>query len=719
MADMTRAEKESAAKSKWLSSLSREEKVALAQQKWESENAPKGPSTAEQVETAARGGLSSATLGLSEPAISALNALLGAGIERLPVGPSDEELGVNTVEAPKSSLADLYSKDIARREGLKQAAPGAELAGSIAGAISPVGPAAAGFKAAQALGKGVAGGLGKIPAAAIGAALAGGGSQAIESGVKGAAGLDVSREPGAMEAGKTAGIMSGAIESLPGVGRALKGVGRAAFASTFGVKGSTVTQFLQNADLVKNAKSNEELFALARNAVDSVKESARANQLDMADEIQLGLGSLKAKVIQESNVALQALEDSGARFSKEEIKKAIKSATAPIERPGVIGPAADQAKQKVENFIKDIDLLPDEFDGLTLKNIIKSIDDNVEFLQTPGTFSKSSTQRILLDSRRKLDDIIKTRVPSYEEQMKGVSKLAQLLDKSSELVGGEGKAYNALTKLGKPDRPVENKVLDSFFKEAKIDPERFRQAQENSKLFQSWNADQSVENKIKALMSNKSSTVRGQWEALSKLSDVDFIKQIEATQIANQFEQEFLRGSRNVNLWTIIGAASGAGIDGGFLGGAGGAAIGALIDKHGPKMARKILEGVAAIQGLPTVKKIAELELPDQVKTELKDSFIRSVVQGKQSDSPVKIGADQKDFVIKEVEASSLSPIEKAKKITRLNKTGEIEGLRGLVMGGEKVKLSPDPVDYKKEPNKAVTLKGVSDFVEKRKVEQY
>lgn len=686
MAEMTREEKVAAAKAKWLKSLSREEKIALAQEKFKSTQ-PQGVPAEELLETGIRGALSSATLGLSEPVISGLSSLAGAAVERLPVGPDMEEIlpGVKVQEAPKTPIAELYQQDIARRERLKREAPEAELAGAIAGAISPVGPAASAFKGAQALGKGAATALRapEILAGAAGAGLGAGVTQSAERAMKEAAGLDIEAEPGALESAKGAAALSAGLSTLGALGKAAPKAAKGLMSAVFGVKGSTVQGFLDKSSEVLNAKKAEEIDEIARQAVGKVKQEATQAGLDLTDEIQLGLANLKKAVIQQSDISLQALEESGARFKRADIEKAFKEATRPMERTGMIGPAAQQAKEKTLGFIKDIQALPEEVDALTLKNIIRSIDDNVEFLQTPGTFTKSRSQQVLIDARRKLDDIIKTAVPKYSEEVSKVKNLSQLLESTAEIAGGEQKAFGAISKLGKPNRPIENQVLGKFFQQAQIDPERFRQAQENARIFNTWNEATTVDAKIKALMGAKSNTVKRQWEKLSQLSDTDFVREIEAMKIANEFEQEFLRGSRNVNLWTIIGATSGAGIGGGFLGGAGGAAIGAIIDKHGPKMAQKVLEQVVSIQGLPTVKKIMSLEIPEPIKAELRDSFIRSVVQGQESDRPVRVDPDLQASIGQEIKESQLSSVEKAKRLTQLNKTGEISGLRSLVVGKE------------------------------------
>lgn len=139
------------------------------------------------------------------------------------------------------------------------------------------------------------------------------------------------------------------------------------------------------------------------------------------------------------------------------------------------------------------------------------------------------------------------------------------------------------------------------------------------------------ESKIRGLLNNRNQNqveLRKQFQELSKLSDTDFLKAIEDLRVKGAFEATNKSGSRNVNIWTIMGHAAAGATGGAMVGGAGGAAVGAvsgaLVDQFGPAMAKKILDGVLKIKGVPTVAKIQALNIPPQGKVYLISELQRS-----------------------------------------------------------------------------------------------
>lgn len=696
----------------------RDQLIAQAQAKFAAENTPK-PVTpvANQAETGIRSALSGATLGLTEPLISGANALVGQGIEAA-FAPEGQGMAQLSPEALKSA----YQSDIARRQELQAANPLVSAGGEMLGALSPVGPTSAAFRAGSELVSGIkAGGAIAGPLANIvrGGASAGAGALASEGGrqaILGATGFPEAGPGQGIEGAIGAAKIGAGLSAIPVIGKAAGALAKSGFVSTFGVRGAAVDKFLERAGELSGSMSKEEISELAMKSVNALKSEAVTSKLNMVDEIQSGLSTLKSRVIQQSDVALSKLEESGAEFKLSEIQKAIKSASQPLDRQGIVGPAAQSAREKLTNFSNDISQLPETIDAPTLKNIIKSLDQNVDYLTTPGTFTKSLGQQVLIDARRKLDGIIKTRVPAYEEEVKKVHNLSQLLEDSSQLLGGEQRSFNALSKLGKPNAPIQDQTLQKFMNEAGIDSERFRLAQDNAEAFKTW-SEGTVENKIQGLMNDKSQEIKNQFQQLSKLSDTDFVRQVENLGVNSEFEKEFLRGSRNVNLWTVIGAATGAGIGGGFLGGAGGAAIGALMDKYGPKMGKKVLEQVAAIQGLPTVQKIRQLNLPPELRQELSDSFVKAYLAGKREKgevgAPISIPDASHAMVRSEIESSrALSAYEKASNLSTLNEHGEVMDLPKIMGAGEQMPapIYQGPIGMPKPEQPRVGLKNVSDF---------
>jgi hypothetical protein len=116
-----------------------------------------------------------------------------------------------------------------------------------------------------------------------------------------------------------------------------------------------------------------------------------------------------------------------------------------------------------------------------------------------------------------------------------------------------------------------------------------------------------------------------QLDHLSKLSDMDFNKEIQNLRTKRAFEGMDINGSRKVNLFaavvgSVVGGIAGAfghGMEGAFAGTGIGGTLGGLSDKYGPAVAKKVLDGVLKMKGSPTLAKIQALQVPPAVKAYL------------------------------------------------------------------------------------------------------
>lgn len=669
--------------------------------------------------------LSGATAGLSDPAIATSRAEARAIDIATSEGltPGSPKFGPNPeFEARVSELTQQFlPEESAKIEAERAASPVAAATGEIAGALSPVGPGAALFRGGAALARGAAGaapGLSRVAGTGVGrAALTGAGGGAAF-----AAGQEAAQELGGLEgeagdiagaAGAGAGISAG-LAAVPVVGRGVGLAARAGLAATFGVKQKAITKFLDNADRIKAAPSKEVLKDSVQKAVDDIQREASEAQLDLVDLSQEALVGLKSKLVQESDDALGILERSNAKLSKQDLVSAADAAKKNLFVAGKapVGEAAKGAVKKIESFKRGLEVLPDDLSAIDMKSIIKQIDDDVNFLQTPGTFDDNLGQRALKGIRREIDQKLKSQVPAYAQQMERVADQAQFLSEASKKLGGQDKALSAVRNLGKPGREIKDETLKRLAQESGVDLDRFRRAQENAQLFKTWQG-QSVEGKINNLMSERSIEIKRLFERLGKMSGDDFIQAADDLAVRNQFEQEFLRGSRNVNLWTIVGASIG-GVGGGFILSAAGAAFGATIDKHGPKMAQKILEQVAKIRGLPTVEKIRKLDLPDNVKDELTGDFTRAFLVGTKSDEPVPIPNALRPAIQREIVVSDhLTDLEKANMLSEINRKGEAKNLDKFMASGAKPP-APQPnafVRSRKPKQPAVNIQDAAEFI--------
>jgi hypothetical protein len=219
-------------------------------------------------------------------------------------------------------------------------------------------------------------------------------------------------------------------------------------------------------------------------------------------------------------------------------------------------------------------------------------------------------------------------------------------------------------------------------------------AQHAADMFKNWNT-LNIDNKLKTMMNGKEA-LKAQLGVLGQMSDKDFVQSLDDLRTMLQFNGTYKIGSRNVNLWGTIGAASSTGnpearrIMLGVVGGA-------LADNYGPRMARQVLNLVADIKGVVTIDKIEELDLPDFVKNDLANQFAKAVYYGANSPKPnVTLDPQSAVLVRQEIQRSkSLSNIEKARQLSNLNKYGQVDTTKVLLGGREQAPLvGPD-----QEPN--------------------
>jgi len=129
-----------------------------------------------------------------------------------------------------------------------------------------------------------------------------------------------------------------------------------------------------------------------------------------------------------------------------------------------------------------------------------------------------------------------------------------------------------------------------------------------------------------------------QLRELSEYADEDLVEAVKAAQDAAAFDKSIFHGSRNVNLWAMLGAlgqtatgkggvgAAGGAVFGGPIGMAVGATIGAMMDNYGPRVTKKILDGVIKIKGPMSELAIMKMKIPDNVKADLAKQFRQTLV---------------------------------------------------------------------------------------------
>lgn len=235
------------------------------------------------------------------------------------------------------------------------------------------------------------------------------------------------------------------------------------------------------------------------------------------------------------------------------------------------------------------------------------------------------------------------------------------------------------------------------------------------------------ENYIRTLMGDRTRKIelRKLMTGLGQVSDQDFVAMINDLRVREAFEKGNAMGSSNVNLWGALAGAAGFALGDPTLGlssAGAGAAFGKIMDSYGPKITRRVLDGMIYMKGIPTVQKIntAFADLPAPLREQLKGDLIRAVTLGNSS-ALVTVSPEQKAEVAADIKNSDgLNSIEKAGAINSINKKGAVDSMlmQKVMIGEEK---APDPAQPPEVEQRAQAprLEQVTDFVKQRKPEAY
>ena len=215
------------------------------------------------------------------------------------------------------------------------------------------------------------------------------------------------------------------------------------------------------------------------------------------------------------------------------------------------------------------------------------------------------------DFKGPISDFIENqRLLKSKSRMEGIR---QSLPEAAEVRGMEGKL--AVAKRQAKPKAVREAVRQSRqFRDLRQAEAGLRGAEEVKKKFVGWST-RTVEDKVNQVMRGKK-FVQGQLEELGKMNDKDFVDMVERLKVSEAFTKDATRGSRNVNLWSLIGLSTSGGILGGPMGAATGAVIGSLMDRYGPRVTKQILLGASRMTK-PTVAAFQRYKVPKKVAQEL------------------------------------------------------------------------------------------------------
>ena len=684
--------------------------IAQAEAKWEAESAlaKSGPTTSEKIETGARSALESATLGLSEPAISGVNAVIGNLIESGFDAESLKDFLSKSVDTTR--IQKEYERDVQRRRELEQAVPGVALTGALAGALAPVGPAAALGRAAKAVVGGAklavpgAQALAKIPGVS---AVGGIAEKALEAGLTGAGQVGtqqaVEQATGFMEPeeavsvsdiAKSAAGIGGALATVPVIGRAVKAGGAKALSAFGGVKEKTIKEYMARKTPFLPV-SEEALKDTVDTAVAKVQDGIRETRKQAADDLMVAVRKLKENIIQGSKESFDILEKEGvskaggekvikAQGIRDEIEKQIAA-----QKPKGGDVLLNQLRESVVNKLTDLkdrfnafsSEVGEDIDLVSAKELIKSLDEVTEFAKSEGQFS-SRLDQSLSSIRSSINKQLRSLSPDYAKKMDQISEQAGLLNEVSDLFGTEKAALSNLQTLAVGKNPRVTALANRLEDLSGIKISRGLQAIKSTAPVERLDP-KTTQSFLKAAMGSNSIESKRTLALLSELADEDLVKLADDAALTAEFSKVVQNGSRDVNFWKDVfgGATALAGAAGGVMAGPVGALIGApigyMVKTFGAPATKVILDGLKTVQGIPTVDKLnsALSEVPPKAREQLVQGFIRANAVGMAKDEPqqVSIPAESRQTAIDEIQQSQLDSVSKAKAMQSLRATGKVD----------------------------------------------
>jgi len=354
------------AEAKW----EREQLIQQAEAKWASENAPEptGPGLPETIETAGRSVLEGVTSGISEPAISGVNAVLGNLIESGFDAESLKDFFSKSIDTAR--IEKEFSRDVERRRALEKQMPGTALTSEIIGSLSPVGPASwiakGATKAAQAIVPAIKGVdvVSRVGKAGAEAALSGAGMEAAKQAAQVPTGFITPEEQlNILETGEFGAKIGGGIAAT---GAALRGgakLGKMTLGALLGPSMKTIEKYLADPETLARAKSPAQIKALVDETVAKVEADIRDGKLSVEkaketldDAKKIYSDTVQAKKADIADAFADAKQN--LRFAQEEALRPIKQARPPVElKQDVLDAAAEIKKRVGEESKKSYEIL--------------------------------------------------------------------------------------------------------------------------------------------------------------------------------------------------------------------------------------------------------------------------------------------------------------------------------------------------------------------------
>lgn len=518
-----------------LKRLEMEEELAqLEAQEAQEQAMAKSVPAAEQIETGVRSALESATLGASEPAISGVNAVIGNLIDSGFDAEGLKDFLSKSIDTAR--IEKEYQKDILRRRELEVKAPVANIAGTVAGALLPVGPAAALGRGVSAAVKGASQAAGATKLGAIGRA-----GQAVVSGAAQAAAptlieqniLEASEfikpeeKIGGGEAALFGAKLGGGIGVVPELLRGAKAIAPKALSIIGGPREEAIKEYLLNPESVRRAKSAEQIKELVDEYALKLKGDVETGKLNLED----AKGLLKESKSTLSTTVTEKKADiqDAFRLAQEKFKEAKAEMLEPIKRARVpatltqdILDAAEDLKVKLgEESKKSYEIL-ESLEAKAKKNQIPRINlgDVSDFIKNLQEDLKVGG-KVRSDAEREAFGVLEKQLESFSDfaapgkeivSYPQVKRLIQSLDLDIAKYGDVNSAQ--FSELSKTKLLELRRGLDSLIKES---PEYAAQMEKVAAL-------RELQNEIVPVLGNRQnqySNVAGKLETIWKPKSVE------------------------------------------------------------------------------------------------------------------------------------------------------------------------------------------------------
>ena len=301
----------------------REQLIAQASSKWQAENAPEAEAPAnvpESVETGSRSMLEGMTLGMSEPALSGANAVIGNLIDS---GFDSDDLKSflsNAVDSERIKRG--FNEDVGRRRKLEAEHPVIATGSEIAGAVIPslisggtslgasgvksgatiasklgsmAGKAVEAIPGAKGLleAENILGRAARVGKAGVEGAAVAGGSEGVKRLVESPTGFiqDGDEQADLGDIAALGGKFGAGMRAIPELAGMVSGGAKGMLSALGGVKPQTIDKYLDNVDQIKSAKSIPDAKAIVDDAIAKVQDAVAGQKGDFVDEVIGAVGT--------------------------------------------------------------------------------------------------------------------------------------------------------------------------------------------------------------------------------------------------------------------------------------------------------------------------------------------------------------------------------------------------------------------------------------------